>query len=106
MLPPAPYNKAELTRYFYNIFLTCQSNKSADVLKFAIQIARRAFLETEQWRVVQDFLLSAYRQSPTVIPLMVDLIILRSLSAKDVSTDRVGQFIAARLPVLINAQIW
>jgi hypothetical protein len=104
MLPTRPYHKEDLTRYFYNIHLTSQSNVSADVVKFSIQIARRAFLETDEWSMVEDYLLSAYRLSPTIVALLVELFILRFISKRDVSLDRVGAFVSARLSPLINAQ--
>jgi hypothetical protein len=104
LLPLQPYTKEELARYFYNVHITSAHNESADVVKFSVQIARRAFLETDAWQVVDDFLLSAYRLNPTIVDVMVELFILRSLAKGDVSIGRLGAFVSSRLPELIASQ--
>lgn len=68
-----------------------------NIQKFAIQNARKLFLETEEWRLVEDYLLSSYRQNPTLLPVVIEIIILRHLGKRDVAIKRVGTFVEARL---------
>jgi hypothetical protein len=75
----------------------------ANVQKFAIQNARRVFLEATDWRLVEDYLLSSYRQNPTVVPLVVEILVLRHLGKADVSWERVAGFVSARMPTLIHS---
>jgi Reverse transcriptase (RNA-dependent DNA polymerase) len=102
MLPKYPYGKQDVARYLYEVYVTAKNNESADVVKFSIQIARRAFLETNEWSVFEDYMLSSYRKNPTVLHLVVELLVLRSLSKHDISLDRVGSFVSASLPALIE----
>jgi hypothetical protein len=84
------------------VYVTAQNNKSADVVKFSIQMARRAFLETDEWGVVEDYMLSSYRQNPTALSTIVELFILRFFSKRDVSLQRVRSFVSASIPSLIE----
>ena len=62
------------------------------------------FLETGEWRLVEDYLLSSYRQNPTVLSVVLEILILRHLDKGDVDVERVGSFVAARLSTLIQLQ--
>ena len=75
-----------------------------NIQKFAIQNARKLFLETEEWRLVEDYLLSSYRQNPTLLPVVIEIIILRHLGKRDVAIKRVGTFVEARLSALKRLQ--
>jgi hypothetical protein len=99
-----PYDPASLNRYFYNVQTVSKDNGEIDVLKYAVKAATRVFLETESWPVVQDYLLSSYRQSPTVLPQIVDVFILRELARGDVSKPLLADFINSRIPVLADRQ--
>lgn len=84
--------------------MAVRAHPEANVQKFAIQNARRLFLESGEWSLIEDYLLSSYRQNPTVLPVVLEILILRHLDKKDVDVERVGSFVAARLPTLTRLQ--
>jgi hypothetical protein len=89
-----------MMRYLYGVESTVRSHPEANVAKFALQNARRLFLETSEWQLVEDYLLSSYRQNATVLPNVVEMLILRHLDKRDVGAERVAAFVAAMLPSL------
>ncbi len=95
---------ASLNRYFYNVEVVSKNNENIDVAKYAIKAATKVFLETKNWPVVQDYLLSSYRQSSTVLPSVLEAIILRQLSRNDVSKPLLTDFVNSRIPVLADLQ--
>lgn len=99
-----PYSAAALNRYFYNVELVARDNPETDVCKYAIKTAARVFMATDDWEAVQDYLLSSYRKSATVLPQVVEVIILRQLSRNDVPTTVLTDFVNSRLPVLVDLQ--
>jgi Reverse transcriptase (RNA-dependent DNA polymerase) len=104
LLPGANADRGRLLQYFYGVEVAVSAHPEANVQKFAIQNARRLFLESAEWRLVEDYLLSSYRQNPTVLPIMLEILILRHLDRKDVGVERIGSFVAARLPTLTRLQ--
>jgi hypothetical protein len=104
LLPSSPAGKPELLRYFYGVEGAMLQHEEANVQKFAIQNARRMFLEATDWRLVEDYLLSSYRQNPTVLAIVVEILVLRHLDKGDVSKERVAEFVSARIPALIRSQ--
>lgn len=104
LLPSSNADRGSLLQYFYGIEVAVRAHPEANVQKFAIQNARRLFLECGEWRLVEDYLLSSYRQNPTVLPIMLEVLILRHLDRKDVDVERVGAFVAARIPTLTRLQ--
>ena len=99
-----PYDPASLNRYFYNVQTVSQDNGDIDVLKYAVKAAIKVFLETDSWSVVQDYLLSSYRRSSTVLPQIVDVFILRDLAKGDVSKPLLTDFVNSRIPALADRQ--
>ena len=110
LLPSIGANRSRLFQYFYGIEAAARAHPEANVQKFALQNARRLFLETNEWSLVEDFLLSSYRQNPTVLPVVSEILVLRHLDKMDVAVERVGTFVASRLPTLTrlqkNGEIW
>ncbi|MBR0991899.1 RNA-directed DNA polymerase [Bradyrhizobium japonicum] len=104
LLPGSDADKGSLLQYFYGIEVAVRAHPEANVQKFAIQNARRLFLECGEWRLIEDYLLSSYRQNSTVLPIMLEVLILRHLDRKDVGVERVGAFVAARIPTLTRLQ--
>lgn len=104
LLPSPDADKGTLLRYFYGIEVAVRAHPEANVQKFAIQNARRLFLESGEWRLIEDYLLSSYRQNPTVLSVVLEILILRHLDKKDVDVERIGTFAAARLPTLTRLQ--
>ena len=94
-----PYNEASLNRYLYNVEMVARDNADSDVGKYAIKAATVAFLATDRWDVVQDYLLSSYRQSATVLPQVVNVTILRNLASRDVPKPLLTDFVNSRIPV-------
>ncbi|MBB4398831.1 RNA-directed DNA polymerase [Bradyrhizobium sp. ERR14] len=104
LLPGSNADRGSLLQYFYGIEVAVRAHPEANVQKFAIQNARRLFLECGEWRLIEDYLLSSYRQNSTVLPIMLEVLILRHLDRKDVGVERVGAFVAARIPTLTRLQ--
>ena len=104
LLPSADADESSLLRYFYGVEVAVRAHPEANVQKFAIQNARRLFLESGEWRLIEDYLLSSYRHNPTVLPIVLEILILRHLDKKDVDIERIGSFVAARLPALTRLQ--
>jgi hypothetical protein len=104
ILPNTGADKGQLLRYFYGVEAAVRAHPEANVQKFALQNARRLFLETGEWRLVEDYLLSSYRQNPTVLSVVFEILILRQIDKKDVAVERVGSFVAARLSTLAQLQ--
>lgn len=102
LLPSSPADAAQLQRYFYNVEIVARDNPASDVRKFALMSVTRTLLDTSEWAVVQDYLLSIYRQSGTVIQQMVELIMLRQTEKSDVNTDVLADFVNARIPTLAD----
>lgn len=103
-LPSPPFDKTGLSRFFYVVSTTASNHPESNVKKFAIQVARGCFFETEEWRVCEDYLLSAYREEPTLVSLVAEIVILRHVARKDVSVERVRAFVGTQLPILIDQQ--
>ena len=104
LLPGSNVDRGGLLQYFYGVEVAVRAHPEANVQKFAIQNARRLFLESGDWRLIEDYLLSSYRQNSTVLPVVLEILILRQLDKKDVGVDRIGSFVAARLPTLTRLQ--
>ena len=84
--------------------MVARDNADEDVGKYAIKAATVAFLATDRWDVVQDYLLSSYRQSATVLPQVVNVTILRNLASRDVPKPLLTDFVNSRIPVLADLQ--
>jgi hypothetical protein len=93
-----------LNRYFYNLQAVAKNNPQIDVAKYGLKVATREFLETNMWPTVQDYLISAYRGSGTVLQTVVETIILRQMARKDIDTLTIGEFINARIRTLADLQ--
>jgi hypothetical protein len=104
LLPEAGSGRSGLLRYFYGIESVVRDHPEFDVQKFVLQNSRRLFLETDDWRLVEDYLLSCYRHSPTAISVLTEIVILRHLDKKDVQLDRIAAFVAAQLPAPLQTR--
>ncbi len=104
LLPTSSANKNQLLQYFYGVEAAVRAHPEANVQKFALQNARKLFLETKEWRLVEDYLLSSYRQNPTVLPILVEMLILRNIDKNDVTIERISSFVTARLSALLRLQ--
>jgi hypothetical protein len=104
LLPSADADRGRLLQYFYGVEAAVRAHPEANVQKFALQNARRHFLETAEWRLVEDYLLSSYRQNPTVLPTVLEILVLRHLDRRDVAVERIGSFVMARLSTLARLQ--
>ena len=100
LLPPARADRARLLQYFYRVETAVRAHPEANVQKFTLQNARVQFLQTTEWRLIEDYLLSSYRQNPTVLPVVLEMLVLRHLNKRDVNVERVGSFVNARLSTL------
>lgn len=104
ILPTGTAGKSELLQYFYRVEAAVAAHPEANVQKFALQNARRLFLEASEWSLIEDYLLSSYRQNPTVLSIVLEILILRQLDKQDVSIDRISAFVTARIATLSRLQ--
>ncbi len=104
ILPTGTVGKSELLQYFYRVEAAVAAHPEANVQKFALQNARRLFLEASEWSLIEDYLLSSYRQNPTVLSIVLEILILRQLDKQDVSIDRISAFVTARIATLSRLQ--
>jgi hypothetical protein len=100
LVPPADVDKSGLLRFFYGVEAAVRAHPEANVQKFSLHNARKTFLLTNEWKLVEDYLLSSYRENATVLPFVVEMLILRQLDKADVGIERIGSFVASRLPTL------
>lgn len=104
-LPPSPGSDlSALHRYFYNLQIIAKNNVQSDVFKYGLKLATSAFLDTSNWPIVQDYLISTYRGSGTVLPTVVETIILRQMARKDVDTITIKEFANAKIITLADLQ--
>ena len=104
IIPKPPYNSQAIDLFLYNLNRTVAEHRDSNVAKFALQNARRAFLECESWKPIEMYLISVYRENPTVIPIVVEIFIIRHMTKADLTMDLVRDLIQSSLPVLCEQQ--
>lgn len=84
-------------RFFYEIGRVCREQPELNVEKFALQNARSALINAEDWPTLQNHLITAYCRNPSIVSLLVEVIILRQVEADDVNLNGITDFLGSRL---------
>jgi hypothetical protein len=102
IVPKPPFTPASMEIFVFRVAELARQLPDVNVEKFAIQNARRTFVECESWKIAENYLISVYKENSTVIDIMVEIFILRHQSKGDVSLKSVASFIETRLPLLCD----
>jgi hypothetical protein len=100
IIPTRPYNDVDIEVFLYQIDKLAQTDVDINIEKFAIQNARKVFVECDDWQRVEQYLIATYRKNATIIGNLVEIFILRQLAKSDVSVGAVRELIHFRLPIL------
>lgn len=87
-------------RFFYEVGRVCNEHPELNVEKYAFQNARSAFVNADEWRVLQSHLINSYRRNATLVSLLVEVLILREIKHGDLDRLRLAGFLERRLPEL------
>jgi hypothetical protein len=104
--PSVPGGRVEASavqHLLYQLGRLCIVHPDINVEKFGIQNARSALIMADDWSALQLSLISAYRRNSSLLPLLVEVCLLRQVAHGDVQTDILTEFIENRLPVLARA---
>ena len=101
-VPKPPYSESDLNAYFFEVASVQEKLPETNVLKFAIKNARVAFIKAPTWQNIYWFLLSSYRQNSTLIDSLIEILIERHRSQKDLDIESLAAFLKGRIPTLIE----
>lgn len=96
--------RSEFDRFFYVVHDMAKRHPNLNVERFAMQISRKAFGNSDEWRFIQDHMVSSYRRNSTLIEGLVETIILRHEAHGDLEIDALTDFVSSRLPSLAAQQ--
>ncbi|RAU22707.1 reverse transcriptase [Paramagnetospirillum kuznetsovii] len=93
----------ELQHFLYQLGRLCEIHSDLNVEKFGLQHARSAFVNVKDWDAIQFSLINAYRRNPSIIPIMVEILLLRQVASCDVNEEILTEFISNRIHVLARS---
>lgn len=99
-IPRSDKTTNSFLRFFYEVGRVCNDHPELNVEKFALQNARSAFVNAEEWSALQSHLVNAYRRNSTLVSLLVEVLILREMEHGDVDKAKLSGFLERRLPEL------
>jgi hypothetical protein len=99
-VPSGTIDETEFQRFFYRVGRVCEAHPGINVEKFALQNARSAFVRADGWRKIQSHLIAAYRRNASLLPLLVEITILRQAERGDIDIVFLSEFLSHRLPAL------
>lgn len=99
----ASFDGPGLQHFFYEVGRICAAHPDINVEKYALQHARLALVSATDWKRVQSVLIGAYRRNSTLVSLLVEIVLLRQVSHRDVDTQNLREFIEQRVSVLSEA---
>lgn len=102
-IPRKDFDDTAFQHFFYRIGQVADTHPDLNIEKYAIQNSRSAFMQATKWKKIQNKLISAYRRNPSLIPILVEIIILRQAEHRDIDKIMLKEFIIHRLPVLTQA---
>lgn len=100
IVPKKPYSKEDMEIFSFKISELATQLPNINVAKFAIQNSRRAFVECEDWKGAENYLVSLYKTNTTLVDTMVEIFVLRHNRSGDISKEMATSFIQSRLPLL------
>lgn len=92
-LPSWAGNEASFERFFDLIGALSDRHPKTNVLRYALKTSRALFSRAKPWPAIEDFVLLAYRRNPSVLPVVVEILVSRNVSKKDVDLKKVTTFI-------------
>ncbi|MGE0062423.1 MAG: hypothetical protein AB7T86_10130 [Xanthobacteraceae bacterium] len=99
--PSISATKSKVELFLDKIIEISATNAEANCLRYALKQSRAFFVGTQEWGLIEDFLLLSYRSNPTVLPTIVEILVNRFREkAGDVDIDKVRSFIVASIPRL------
>ncbi|MDH4986813.1 RNA-directed DNA polymerase [Aminobacter anthyllidis] len=101
---PDNNNHESLMSFLYTCHDMAKQHDNLNVDKYSMQISRRLFAQGANWRFIQEHLIASYRQNPTLIDIMVEILILRHSISGDLERDQLADFVSSRLPYLAEQQ--
>lgn len=101
---PADYSKASFERFFYAVHDMAKRHIDLNVEKFAMQICRKSFLRSGEWKFIQEHVVSSYRKNSTLVDSLVECFIMRQNARGDLDLVALTEFVSSRLPVLSAQQ--
>ena len=99
-VPRETMDESQLLLFFYRVGRICKSHPGINVEKYALQNARVAFIRAEGWKKIQSHLIAAYRRNASLIPFLVEILILRQAERGDIDKTSLIEFLAHRIPSL------
>jgi hypothetical protein len=99
-VPRDGMDNSKFLLFSYRFGRVCEAHPETNVEKYALQNARIALVDTEDWGSIQSHLIAAYRRNSTLISFLVEIVILRQVKHKDVDLKPLAEFVDHRLPVL------
>jgi hypothetical protein len=104
LLPQTPYDTKDVELFLYHIGKLAQDEPTLNIEKFAIQNARRVFVECADWKRIEQFLISTYRRNPTIVGNLVEIFVMRAAAKNDLGKSLIGDLVESRLPALCDQQ--
>ncbi len=87
-------------QFFYQIGRISDEQPNINVEKYALQNARLSFVDADNWKTIQNYLLNAYWRNPTLISFLVEILVLRQRKCRDVNINGIREFLDRCLPQL------
>ncbi|QND38214.1 RNA-directed DNA polymerase [Rhizobium leguminosarum bv. viciae] len=97
---PEKLDKGSFERFFYVVHELTKRHPNLNIEKFAMSSCRKAFVESTEWSFLQEHMISSYRRNSTLIDTLVEALLLRHDSKRDLDMSSLSDFVAARLPLL------
>lgn len=100
LVPKPECSSDDMEIFFFRVSELAAQMPDVNVERYAIQNARRALVECQNWAAAENYLISAYKGNSTLINLLVELFVARHEKRSDVGLGTVASFIETRLPLL------
>jgi Reverse transcriptase (RNA-dependent DNA polymerase) len=104
LIPKIPYGSQDIELFLYQVGKLAEVEAGINIEKFAIQNARRMFVECPDWKRIEQYLISTYRRNSTVIGNLVEIFILRQSTKHDLGISNIRDLVESRLPALCEQQ--
>ena len=104
LIPKPPYSSHDIELFLYHVGKLAENEVGINIEKFAIQNARRMFIECPDWKRGEQYLISTYRRNSTVIGNLVEIFILRESTKHDLGVSYIRDLVKSRLPTLCEQQ--
>ena len=104
LIPKSPYSSQDIELFLYHVGKLAENDVGINIEKFAIQNARRMFIECPDWKRAEQYLISTYRRNSTIVGNLVEIFILRNSTKHDLDGSNIRDLVESRLPTLCEQQ--